>query len=61
MKDKLVSIRFTETERKMLTELTTEYGITKTKTYCLSLGLQLYFDNYANCKVKKTGKKVWKE
>ena len=59
MKDKLVSVRLTETERKMLTELTTEYGITKTEA--IRLGLQLYFDNYANCKVKKTGKKVWKE
>lgn len=59
MKDKFVNIRFTETERKMLTELTTEYGITKTEA--IRLGLQLYFDNYANCKVKKTGKKVWKE
>ena len=59
MKNKLVSIRFTENERKMLTELTTEYGITKTEA--IRLGLQLYFDNYANCKVKKTGKKVWKE
>ena len=59
MKNKLVSIRFTENERKMLTELATEYGITKTEA--IRLGLQLYFDNYANCKVKKTGKKVWKE
>jgi len=59
MKDKLVSVRLTETERKMLTELTTEYGITKTEA--IRLGLQLYFDNYANCKIKKTGKKVWKE
>ena len=59
MKDKLVSVRLTETERKMLTELTTEYGITKTEA--IRLGLQLYFDNYANCKVKRTGKKVWKE
>ena len=58
-KDKVYQIRLTKEEYDLIKTLTTSQGITRAEA--LRLGLQLYFDNFANCEVKKTGKKVWKE
>jgi hypothetical protein len=58
-KSKRYTVRLTEEEYELVRKFTTEYGLTRAEA--LRLGLQLYFDNFANCEVKKTGKKVWKE
>lgn len=58
-RDKFYKIRLTEEEVELLKTLTTEYGITRAEA--IRLGLQLYFDNYANCECKKGGMKVCKE
>ena len=58
-KDKVYQIRLTKEEYDLIKTLTTSQGITRAEA--LRLGLQLYFDNYANCDVKKSGQKVWKE
>ena len=58
-KDKVYQIRLTKEEYDLIKTLTTSQGITRAEA--LRLGLQLYFDNYCNCELKKEGIKVWKE